>query len=117
MSRVDRARYQVRVWPTGGLGGVTGFVGDEADGSPLPGMRVVALDLVNRILASVAYTRCDGTYDLRRLPPGDYLIAVRGRRGFAGEFYDDASDPAAATPVTVAAGAATPGIDFLLARP
>jgi len=76
----------------------------------------VVLDAVTVEPVAAARTRCDGTYEIPRIPPGDYLVAVPGRRGFIGEFYDDAPDAASATPVVVTTGAAVPGIDFLLAR-
>jgi hypothetical protein len=117
MSRTSLVRYTVNVWRHGALGDVTGVLRNEADGSPVAGIRVVALDPATHALLSVAYSNCDGAYDLKRLPPGDYLIAARGARGFTGEFYDNAPDAVAATEVHVNAGSSTSGIDFLLARP
>ncbi len=115
-ARGRRAIYEIRVWSAGELGVLSGFVGGEADGLPLVGMPVVALDLATRQPVGGARTGCDGMYAIRRLPPGDYLVAVPGRPGFAGEFYDDAPDAASATPITIAPGGALSGIDFLLAR-
>lgn len=117
VARSERALYAVKVWGAGELGGITGDVSDAADGSPLAGFRVVAIDPISRDVVSVAYSRCDGTYDLRRLPPGDYLVAVRPARGFGGQFFDGATDPATGTLVSVSAGSATPPIEFHLTKP
>jgi len=114
--RADRVPYSVHVWNAGDLGGIEGTVTDVSDASPLVGFRVVALDPSDRSLVSAGYTNCDGSYTLKRLPPGDYLVAVRGNRGFAGEFFDDAPDASTAMPVAVSAGVETPSIDFQLAR-
>ena len=115
-SRTVKATYTVRVEPAGAFGSIAGFVRDEAGGRPVPGLRVVAIDAGTRDVVAAAETRCDGAYELRRLLPGSYLVAVQAARGFRGEFYDDVTDPALATPVNVAAGVPTAPIDFLLAH-
>jgi len=116
VNRSNRVPYTVQVWNAGDLGEITGTVTDASDGSPLEGFRVVALDPVLGALESVSYTACDGTYDLKRLPPAGYVVAVRGQAGFHQEFYVDTTDPNAATPVAVTAGTATSSVDFHLSR-
>jgi len=116
VNRTNRVPYIVHVWNAGDLGEITGTVTDSSDASPLEGFRVVALDAGLGTLEAVAYTHCDGVYNLRRLPPASYLVAVRGARGFASEFFDDAPDPNSAMAVAVSAGAPTSGIDFELTR-
>jgi len=115
-ARARRVRYPVKVWAPGDLGSATGSVVDEANGTPLPGLRVLALDAATLQPVSAAITRLDGTYEILRLPPGDYLVGVRGGRGFEGEFFDDAPDPSTATTISVTAGAQVTGIDFVLSR-
>jgi hypothetical protein len=104
------------VWNAGDLGEITGTVTEASSAEPLAGFRVVAIDPVQRTLVSATYTSCAGTYDLKRLPPDSYLVAVRGRRGFSQEFFDGVADPNAATLVAVSAGMETSSIDFRLSR-
>jgi hypothetical protein len=116
-ARGRRTRYRVVVWPVGTLGEISGFVSNESDGMPLPGLRVLALDALSMEPVATALTHGDGSYLIRRLPPGDYLVGVAGRSGFESEFYNDAQDPAVAAVVTVSQGSEAAGIDFLLTRP
>ena len=115
-NKTNRVPYIVHVWNAGDLGAITGTVTDSSDASPLEGFRVVALDAALGTLEAVAYTHCDGTYNLRRLPPDSYLVDVRSARGFGGEFFDNAPDPNTAMPVAVSAGGEANGIDFALSR-
>jgi protocatechuate 3,4-dioxygenase beta subunit len=71
-----------------------------------------------------AYVSFDGTYTASDLPPGTYRVTAE-EPAFIDELYDDVTCPggppvgcdlAAGTPVGVAAGATTPGIDFALTR-
>jgi hypothetical protein len=116
VNRTDRVPYVVHVWNAGDLGEITGTVTEASSAEPLAGFRVVAIDPVQRTLVSATYTSCAGTYDLKRLPPDSYLVAVRGRRGFSQEFFDGVADPNAATLVAVSAGMETSSIDFRLSR-
>jgi len=63
----------------------------------------------------LAVTRQDGTYSLIDLPPGGYRVefssAGCGAAGFATQWWQDASNQASATVVTVSAGATASGID------
>jgi carboxypeptidase family protein len=111
-----RVHYLIQVWNAADLGDITGTVAADGAGTPLAGMRVVALDAATHELAAADITSCDGTYDLRRLPPGDYLVAVRSRFGFIGSFFDGAPDASTATPVPVTAGTSTPNVDFVLSH-
>jgi hypothetical protein len=115
-SRSARVPYQVHVWEPGQLGAIAGFVGRDSDGAPLEGLTVVVLQAATGEPVNAARTRCDGTYLVDRLPAGEYLIGVPSRRGFEGEFWDDATDPASAISIALAAGEAVQGIDLLLAR-
>jgi hypothetical protein len=49
-------------------------------------------------------------------PPGDYRVLFHDPQGrFAAEYYDDTTDPASATVLTVARGAQVAGVDAVLA--
>ncbi|HEX5479998.1 MAG TPA: carboxypeptidase regulatory-like domain-containing protein [Dehalococcoidia bacterium] len=56
-------------------------------------------------------TSGDGTYAIHGVPHGDYIVTVQAA-GYAWEYYDNTPVQADATPVTVAAGGTTSGIDF-----
>lgn len=111
------AGYLVRVHPPATLGSVAGVVEDGPSGAPLAGYPVVALDAATERPVGAARTLPDGSYRIERLPPGDYIVAAPPGRGYPGEFFQDSPDAAGATTVTVATGAATGGVDFLLDRP
>ena len=54
---------------------VTGTVADST-GAGLPGATVVLLQPADSVLVSFAASRGDGTFELRRVRPGDYLLQV-----------------------------------------
>ncbi len=60
----------------------------------------------------------DGQYTITGLPADDYVVEVisLATPALRFEFYDDVTDQADATPITVAAGAAVDDIDFGLAE-
>ncbi len=97
-------------------GRVSGTVADA--GGPLPRVSVAAYAPDGSggwALVNSASTRADGTYDLGGLAPGDYSIRFADSSGdHVPEYYDDKPTADAADPVTVAAGATTPGVDALL---
>lgn len=62
----------------------------------------------------VAVTGATGAYQMAGLVPGRYLIefaAGCGDGGYVTQWYDGASSRSGATPVSVAGGAVTSGID------
>ena len=61
-------------------------------------------------------TDVDGRYTIPGLSPGDFRLSFGGpfESNFLYEYYDDATDPATATPVGVEAGQTTTGIDAVL---
>jgi protocatechuate 3,4-dioxygenase beta subunit len=61
-----------------------------------------------------AVTKADGSYQLAGLPDGDYYILAFGP-SYLGEYYDNAFDPADATPLTIAANTIS-GIDFSMTK-
>ncbi len=93
-------------------GSISGQVTDE-DGNPIADGHVEA---VNRDLdvRRRANTAEDGSYRIEGLMAGEYLVHARAR-SYAPEFYDDATNPEAATPVRVALGEEHPDVNFALA--
>jgi hypothetical protein len=58
----------------------------------------------------------DGTYQVKGLYTGNYLVIFQGGKGFAGEFYNDALFESAATLVPVVTGSETGDIDAVLTK-
>lgn len=113
----QHALYRVQVFTPGTLATISGFVGRVSDGTAIGGYPVVALNSSTLAPVEGAVTRPDGSYTIRRLPPGDYLVAAPSRRGFEGELWNDVTDPASASAIHLAAGQAQSGIDFQLSMP
>lgn len=81
------------------------------DGFPMPGVPVSASAGWGEDSA-FALTGPDGTYRLEGLRAGTYAVGFHPDNPALGtEYYDDAPTPTTATPVEVAAGATTAGID------
>jgi len=97
-----------------GVGGrITGRVTDNA-GNPIEGASVTASLAGAWWGFGTATTDADGNYTIDGLYPGDYRVEAQAD-GFVREYYRDTIDPSAATPVPVAEGSTTSGIDFALA--
>lgn len=94
---------------------ISGALTDE-DGAPLPGVSVRAIDDMGRWAGS-GFTDASGAYRLAGLRTGSYLLqfAPSTPGALAGEWWQDASSRAQATPVTVTAGAELVGYDAVLA--
>lgn len=103
----------IEVERAGSIGGtVTG-----PDGGPLGNICVTVLDDRRRSLTWVpARTNADGAYVVGRLPSGAHHVLFSDCAGFRydSEYYDDAVAFEGSTPVAVAAGVTTPGIDASL---
>ncbi len=97
-------------------GSIGGTVTDENTGLPIAGIRACAIDHEG-IPTRCSDTGPNGEYQLNGLPSGEYDVEYEGgnRVNYLREFYEDAETWAAATDVTVAAPALTPGIDAELA--
>ncbi|HEX2164830.1 MAG TPA: carboxypeptidase-like regulatory domain-containing protein, partial [Thermoanaerobaculia bacterium] len=101
-------------------GSLEGRVTDAESGDPVSSS-VRVFDDQGSFLRSDG-TDSTGLYRVTDLPPGTYTVATSTFFGQHGdELYDDlpcepTCDVAAGTPVTVAAGSTTPGIDFALDR-
>jgi len=102
-------------------GSISGWVFDDPSPSlrpsiPLPGIKVEATDWQSGTLAGRAETARDGRYRIPNLLPGRYRVYAHDDAGrYVAEYYDDVTDPQAATPVTVTVGHDTPEINFALA--
>jgi len=100
------------------FGSVSGKVVSDDDGSPIAWAYLEAVPVNGRswgpfkrpLPSMISFTDADGNYSLKLLRDGDYYISVR-KNGYH-EYYDDAADKNAATPVTVTDGADTPDINF-----
>jgi len=92
-------------------GNVSGTVTDEL-GAPTFGVRVTAHPTGGEEWVRSAFTDAAGFYRLRDLPAGSYRIRFADPGGdLVAEWYDDATGEEDATPVAVADGAETPGVD------
>ncbi len=85
-------------------GWVEGTITDDATGLPIANTQVTIDDVAGIGFTSTVLTEADGTYATSLVPPGDY-IAVFLTDDYDTEWFDDASDQASATVITVSAGA------------
>ncbi|MDJ0770864.1 MAG: carboxypeptidase regulatory-like domain-containing protein [Ilumatobacter sp.] len=91
-------------------GGVTGTVTDS-NGQPLATISVWVCDSTGAACRGSS-TDASGSYTVTGLPPGDVTVRFSDWTGIhLGEYFDDASDEATATPVAVTAGSTITGID------
>jgi hypothetical protein len=102
-------------------GHITGTVRSPSH-APLSDVDVVAYQadgFGGWLYVNDAVTRDDGTYDLGGLATGDYRLSFEdySGAGFATQYYDNQPDLADADDVAVTSGAATAGVDAILAIP
>ncbi len=93
-------------------GKVSGTVTSAADGSPIPGLAILAFDTTSGSqMAAVAATIRDGSYTLTGLPAGSYYIrAYAAGTSYASGYYSTTGtvlDIASATSVSVSGGTVT----------
>jgi len=97
-------------------GRITGKV-INSHSAGIPGVEVCAYESATEVLSSCAPTGSTGEYEIGGLRPGEYKIQFAVVEGnYLGQYYKEQPSLAAATPVTVAAGTATPNIDATLAE-
>lgn len=105
------------------LGAITGRVVDRSSGAPISGMTVLLWDLRGGL--RFASTDVDGAWFSPPLPRGAYGVETEGwpeASEYVDQLYDDVPcflgrcDPAAGTPVMVASGSTTAGIEIALPR-
>ncbi len=99
-------------------GRVSGTVTNATSGSPISGLEVRVYSDSGSWEGS-DYTASDGSYQSPGLPAGSYYVVTNASFGYQNEVYDDQAclgscDPTVGTPVAVALGTTTPGIDFSL---
>jgi Carboxypeptidase regulatory-like domain len=104
--------------PSGSIAGTV----TNRDGKPISGICVQAViqgssPSTENFGPGSGYTRKNGTYLVRFLPPGTYVLHFTecGRPAYGSRWYNKKATEQAATPVTVTAGGATTGIDETLA--
>jgi len=95
-----------------GLGSISGMVSDEND-TTIEGAHVQVYDNL-WIWQGDTYTDASGNYTIWGVTEGSYRVFAEAE-GYIGEYYANAADGDAATPVTVAAEQEAGGIDFTLA--
>lgn len=97
-------------------GSITGTVTREADGSPVVGATVSASMTGGGWGWGSTTTGVDGSYTLPALEPGAYVLTFRADgTDLVTEYWDDAVDWTAATPVALTSGGAATGINAELA--
>jgi hypothetical protein len=96
-------------------GSITGCV-RAVNGTPINEAHVVAYDNATWEQEGEGYTGADGSYCITiGTGTGTYRVKAQAM-GYAAEYYDDVSDPAAATTVAVTAGGETKDINFTLTQ-
>ncbi len=102
------------------LGQITGQVNYEIGGQAIRSARLRALD-ANGYVRRSATTGLDGSYELERLPTGDYYVYTENP-DLIDKLYDDlpwvpgVTDPTMGTPIAAELGTRTPNINFALLR-
>jgi hypothetical protein len=102
------------------LGAIGGTVTRQLDGSPVPYVRVAIYDALGTWRAE-SYSNLLGEYLTGGLEPGTYFAVTRSDGDYFDEIYDDLPcvypcSPTGGTPIAVALGSTTTGIDFVLRR-
>jgi hypothetical protein len=99
-------------WTRQQVGAIHGTV--EDDGTPVPGVLVLAYTIADSWLGSAsATTDVNGAYDLEGVVPGEYRVyfVPPAASGFAREWFDDSARRSGATVVPLSPGAAVSDID------
>jgi hypothetical protein len=96
---------------------ISGTIRDESTGEPVDGV-CISLEPVDPNSGggwSGGCTDASGTYRADDVTPGDYRLLFNDPQGrYAAEYYDNTTDPASATIVSVTRGAQISGIDAAL---
>ena len=96
-------------------GSITGYV-HAVNGTPINEAHVVAYDNATWEQVGEGYAGADGSYSITiGTGTGTYRVKAQAM-GYAAEYYDNVSDPAAVTTVTLTAGGDTKGINFTLTQ-
>ena len=100
--RLDRSR-----------GSICGFVYEEDGTTPIRGALIFALNPKTEEISGWAFSRKDGSYVIRGLPPGDYLVSATAWP-YLDEYYSNAASPEEGTQIAVLADANVPQVNFSL---
>ncbi len=100
-------------------GSIAGYVGSDVDGGPLSGVPVGVHDAVGNLVTLVRTDDQGGFTVGPPLHPGTYFLETRNVDGYLDELYDGIPcEPSCnilgGSPVQVAAGATTSGVNFSL---
>jgi hypothetical protein len=96
-------------------GSITGYV-HAVNGAPINEAHVVAYDNATWEQVGEGYAGADGSYSITiGTGTGTYRVKAQAM-GYAAQYYDNVSDPAAATTVTLIAEGDTKGINFSLTQ-
>ena len=98
-----------------GAGAISGTVTAAVSHENLQGIEVVVYEAGEELPVGFATTKANGEYMVEGLASGPYKVefsaGFESGLNYVSQYYDDASSLAAAEPVPVTQGAATPGID------
>ena len=103
-------------------GSISGTVTDQATGDPIPGARVEIWNATGSYTVGAGHSDDAGNYTVSGLVPGTYYAATDIDGGdYLDELYDNLPcswpadcQPTTGTPIAVADGSTTTGIDFTL---
>ncbi len=100
-------------------GGITGLVTDETGGAGVEA-DIHVFDALGR-QATWSHADATGRYEVAGLPPGSYFVRASPVRPYLAEVFDgvpcyNVCDPTIGTPVPVALGTTTGGIDLAVPR-
>ncbi|KRF34832.1 carboxypeptidase-like regulatory domain-containing protein [Nocardioides sp. Soil805] len=111
------AGLDVRLGPGGSLSGTV--TGPDGVGLGVVYVRAYRVgDTAAPVSVTYVFTSPDGRYRLAGLPAGAYVVAFNDLQNrYATEYWPNAANAAAATPITVVAGAENGGIDEVMAAP
>jgi hypothetical protein len=90
---------------------ISGLVVDDSTGLPLENAVVKAIAVNSLNPSKKALTAGDGTYVLRGLADGSYILLIHAV-GYQGEFYDNVKSASEAKVIQVVAGTEVTGIDI-----
>ncbi len=96
-----------------GNGSISGKVTSASSHGDLSGIEVLVFEVASEELADVTSTGAEGQYVAENLAGGDYKVEFypgRDSGHYALQYYDDASNYTAATPVPVTEGRPTPEV-------
>ncbi|WEK61158.1 MAG: carboxypeptidase-like regulatory domain-containing protein [Candidatus Microbacterium colombiense] len=99
-------------------GSISGSVTRESDGSPVEGTAVEVYPTDGSWGPGLVWSQADGSFTSANLRAGEYTVRfdAPAGSGLTGEYWDDASDVADASTVTVVAGGNEADVDAALAE-